>query len=421
MSVNADARKLADEALDVLTLVKNTAERGTASQVLVAREIAEISSRLYKMSNLSDLRTKTAFDLLLIEIDELPKAPIIGMGISREIIDVFRHRTEHLPNKIDNNRILNAVRRTGEPLTADAILKGLVLTISYFIGQPAGGVDLDRLLLLDGAVPAQQIAPLQFDIVDEKVVISAAVTDQKFAQNPVVPDAIKQIAGMGTDLLDVLARSNCDSRLSSSVEAIITLVREDAAPVRIGLANMQLGIFAVNYRDELSDGIAAQLVGFHTAVSMLAAQSEEWKEFLSNAADANMETGAVSEIERVIEGIVPMLRASPYVDSEIPITIQFISSFISHPGRESKKAAFAVLKTLENLVAKIVQFNIDLIRKTSVKTVDKASDKLSSFASNLLTIALFAAVGVGASAATVGSPWLIQAAEVLSRSLGINS
>jgi len=151
---------------------------------------------------------------------------------------------------------------------------------------------------------------------------------------------------------------------------------------------------------------------------MYVAQFPEWEQFTRKAYAIELDDDDVADIDRSVGDVVEKLRQSPYLaDPEVPKTIAFVRQFLSVPGASRKRAAFAMIRTMENLVSSIIRHSLNFVSKTAEKTVDAASTAASKVIVGLLGIALMSASGVGPAAVRAGAPWVKQAAEIVQKQI----
>jgi len=116
--------------------------------------------------------------------------------------------------------------------------------------------------------------------------------------------------------------------------------------------------------------------------------------------------------------VILALESQPELaDPEVPKTIKLVREFMSRPGNSAKRAAFAMMRTIENLVSSIVRHSVAALEKTAEKTVDGLLTAASKIIVGLLSIALVGATGIGSAAVHAGAPWVKQAAEVVQRQI----
>jgi hypothetical protein len=101
-------------------------------------------------------------------------------------------------------------------------------------------------------------------------------------------------------------------------------------------------------------------------------------------------------------------------DPEVPKLFTQLSALVSDPARSSKRALFAVVRTLENLVLTAYSYAKDLLRKTAEKTIET----LSSAASRVIVIAAASAILLGPIVSSLPEvAWVQKATEIIIREL----
>jgi hypothetical protein len=272
--------------------------------------------------------------------------------------------------------------------------------------------DLERI------VPRQQVAPVQFDIVDSRIIVSdrAPKTDEADRNN--IQSALEHICDSGENLLKNLENSNCDRRLLERVKELHSQITSNSNIVKVGLTNMACGVMGAQFQAELPDAIYGMLNAYNASISLYLAQFPEWDQFTQKAAAIDLDEDDVAEVDIAVGDIIATLAKNPALsDPEVPKTIAFIRQFLASPGNSSKRAAFAIIRTLENLVSSIVRYSIEFFSKTSDKSVELGSTAASKVIVGLLGIAFMSASGIGPAALRAGAPWVSQAAEVVKKQI----
>lgn len=272
--------------------------------------------------------------------------------------------------------------------------------------------DLERI------VPRQQVAPVQFDIVDNRIIVSELEPKTDEADRNNIQSALEHICGSGDNLLKNLENSNCDRRLLESVKELHSQLTSNGNIVKIGLTNMACGVMGAQFKDELPDAISGMLNAYNSSISLYVAQFPDWDQFTQKAAAIDLDEDDVAEVDIVVGDIIETLAKNPALaDPEVPKTIAFIRQFLAFPGNSSKRAAFAMIRTIENLVSSVVRYSIEFFSKTAEKVVDVGSTAASRVIVGLLGIALMGASGIGPAALRAGAPWVSQAAEVVKKQI----
>jgi len=118
--------------------------------------------------------------------------------------------------------------------------------------------------------------------------------------------------------------------------------------------------------------LGAKLRAHLTSIGMYVAQFPEWARYSENAAIVELTEADIRRSREVATDVIVKLEAiSEQVDPEVPKTIRFIMDAVSNPGHTSKRAAYALFSTLENLFSKIfgyaASFSDDLVTQSSKK------------------------------------------------------
>ena len=277
---------------------------------------------------------------------------------------------------------------------------------------------LEQIRRLQEIVPKQQIAPAQFGIVNNRIVVVDRPPTTEEADRRNISAAHEHIQASGQELASTLDRSNWDKKLINSVKALHSQIVAGGNIIKIGLANMGCSIMAAQYQHELPDAVVAMLKAYTSDIAMYVAQFPEWEQFTDKAAAIRIDEDDVASVSRAVGEVIDTLSAHPELaDPEVPRTIAFIRELLAEPGKSSKRAAFAMIRTIENLVSSIVQHSINFLRKTAEKAVDVGSSAASKIIVGLLSVALVGAVGIGPAAVNAGVPWIQQAAEIVQRQI----
>lgn len=267
-------------------------------------------------------------------------------------------------------------------------------------------------------VPRQQVAPARFDVVDGRIVLADLIPKTLEEDRSNISAAVDHIKGSGESLIRSLEQSNCDRRLLDNVRELHTQIEANGNVVKIGLTNLACGVMAAQFQQELPDALNAMFKSYSASVSMYVAQFPEWEQFTQRAASIDLDEDEIAEIDVAAGEVILALESQPELaDPEVPKTIKLVREFMSRPGNSAKRAAFAMMRTIENLVSSIVRHSVATLEKTAKKTVDGLSTAASKIIVGLLSIALVGATGIGSAAVHAGAPWVKQAAEVVQRQI----
>lgn len=294
--------------------------------------------------------------------------------------------------------------------TADEQHRDLFTTEATPGARPTGLAALKALL------PGQKLAPVQFAVSKNRLVVSRRPSRSDPADVANIQAARQEIVAGGDRILAELQRSNCDRRLIEHLSYLQGQISTEENIVKIGICNIGCETMRDAFKQELPEAVDAMLRAHTRTIELFAGQFPEWNRFIENAAVVGMTTEDVRAVRDATHGIVRDLSARPeIVDPEVPRTLSRLNAILENPSAASKRAAFAVLRSIENFVSSIFQYGLRFLEKTA----DKAIDGLSSVAAKaviigLLSLALGGATGIGGVAGKIGEmAWLGNAAELV--------
>lgn len=267
-------------------------------------------------------------------------------------------------------------------------------------------------------VPEQKIAPAKFDIQNGKIILvdQPAVVDPEDDQN--VRKARDALVSRGEKILAELSRTNCDRRLVDSLQELQEGLRSEKNIIELGLLNVGCSAVCETAKNELPDAVRGMLEGHTTSIAMFVAQFPEWQRFSEKAAAVALDQSDVATIAQTALNVARKLdQRQDISDPEVPKTIRFLAALIRDPSSASKRAAFAVLRTLENLVSKILQYSMSLIDQTATKTVEGLSNLASkAIVVTLMTLAISSVTDLGAVTTKISdSSWMKTAVEIVKK------
>lgn len=278
----------------------------------------------------------------------------------------------------------------------------------------------EALRRLERIVPEQKVSPAKFGIVDQKVVVLPQSHAPGKADIENATNARIHLHGSGARIIDALRNSNCDRRLIEGLEAVQAKLEQNTNVIELGLANLGCEAMCSMAKAELPDALCGMIQGHTTAVAMYVAQFPDWQRFAENAASADLDASDVEEINRAASQIITHIQDRPEIaDSEVPKTIRAIRRLTADPATTMKKAAFALLRTVENFVATVFGFGAEFLTTTAKKTSDKVSDAVSRAAVIALMSAALAGASqmTGVSAHIAEAGWIKNAVEIVQQQI----
>lgn len=281
----------------------------------------------------------------------------------------------------------------------------------------SGPGDLDDVRPL---LPEQKVAPVRFDIRDERIVIAEEEADPGDRDRLNASVAREELIRSGEELLASLRQSNCDRRVVVVVEYLQSQLVSNENIVRVAMANLRAEHLVPAYEDELATPVAMAWRSHCRAVAMYAAQFPDWQRFVENDAVVQIERDDVSKIRDTVSAMVVELEKKPEAaDPEVPKTLKFLNELLVDPNKASKRAAFAVLRSVENLISKAWSFSIDTIVKTATEAQTKVVKATSAaLAVVILGLALNGAGGIAPVASKIQDmQWLLDAKVAVAKHL----
>lgn len=278
--------------------------------------------------------------------------------------------------------------------------------------------DADVAVKLSRIVPEQKVSPAKFAIDGGRIVVIDQRHRPLSEDRDNVVSARDYLHASGARIVDALKSSNCDRRLIEGLERLQDALSHPGNVIELGLTSISCEAMCAMSADELPEAVRGQIQGHTSAVGMFVAQFPEWQRFSENAAAVTLSAQDIEEINFAASQIISQIDNKPEVaDPAVPATIKAIRSLSTDPSGSLKKAAFALLRTIENFASTVFSYTSKLIGDTFIK----ASDKLSTAMSNTLVRVLMAAViaGVagmtGVTAKVSEAGWMKNAVEIVRR------
>jgi hypothetical protein len=272
---------------------------------------------------------------------------------------------------------------------------------------------------LRGIVPDQKIAPVQFDIVDDVIVVVHKKSSARDADLGNIEAAKAELSRSGEKIIAELQQSNCDKRLLSSVHELQEQFQGEIDAISVGLKNIGCEAMFAAFRAELPVAVSSMLLAYTRGVQMFVGQFPEWTTFVENAAAADLGTSDIVHLKTASVSVVQQLSAQPdFVSPEVPQTLAFLIELLGSPSLAGKRAAFALMRSVENLVSRVFGYGTSFLEKTADKTIDKASTAASKIIVGMLLLGVSGAVALGPVSSKVPDmSWMKAASEIVKKQL----
>jgi hypothetical protein len=268
-------------------------------------------------------------------------------------------------------------------------------------------------------VPDQKSAPVQFDISNNRIIVSHRKSPRREVDNLNIEAARAELLKNSDKIISELLQSNCDRRLLASVQELQAQFQGEIDAIKIGLMNLGCEMMCNSYEAELPTAVASMLRAHTRGVQMFVGQFPEWARFVENAAAADLDQADITNLRAASQTLVEEMNAKPeLVDPEVPRTIAYLAEMLNSPAKAGKRAAFAMLRSLENLVSRVFGYGADFLEKTAEKSVDGASTAASKVIVGMLLLGLTGAVAIGPVSSKIPDMnWMKTATEIVKKQL----
>lgn len=286
---------------------------------------------------------------------------------------------------------------------------------------PATAPDVLPLHSLSEVVPAQQSAPLKFEVRDGQLRTKRQTAKSAAEDRKSITSAKAALQYDANSLLGSLGETNADPRLSAAISEIRDILSSDADVIRLGIVSLSCDSLVRKFSEQLPDIVSAKLEAFSTSLSLFVGQFPEWQRFVDNAnSSVSLNENDVAVIYAVSTYLVGELRKdSSLVDPQVPRSVELLSEAIRDPRQASKRAVFGVVRTLENLIGTIFVGFGGVVGSTfsGLKDGVRTSTKVVA-ATLIIGAAIHGASTLSPSVSKlVKSNWLEQASRIMERAL----
>lgn len=394
-------------------------------------------SHFLESGSVSRLMSREIFKEYLLKIEAI-RIDLYQMRISRsnsenDLVKIY-NQIILLQNDKDFNRIAVGVRfrtlvrsninivpqLTQGGITASEAISIIIKRVDEILFSVKNGHNETRGLLREVIPSRQRAAPVFFDIVGGRidVVTPPAQPLSKDLEN--IEAARNALVESGRNIVEALESSNCDHRIIESVRDLQSKLEIRNGVISLGLTNISVERICRGAAAEIPDAILGAIEGHIAGIGMYVAQFTEWQRFSENAAEVNLDISDIISIRNATQAAIEKISENESISTDaVPQTLKKINDFISDPKAASKKAAFAVLRTIENMMAKIFEYGSDLVDKTIIKSIDGLSTGASKLiVASMLAIAIAVISNLGAVTAKIPeASWMRSAYEIVVRKI----
>jgi hypothetical protein len=388
----------------------------TIRQVLLALETARLS-----------LGTAMSATGSLEHVDSYGQTLLRLLGDLRAVMlhPHFERVAAASPFRISPNTITNERSKFLETLREKNLAEAMAHTIdrlSIEIEVEEGSMAEPDIAAsyLRQILPAQKIAPLQFQVHEERLVLLQQLAGYDRRDHANIEAARKDLQKAGAKILDELSNSNCDKRLIESVEQLQAELADGPNIIALGLSNLRCEMMAAAFEEELPDAVFAMLGAHSRSVDLFASQFPEWNRFIENATAVHIVADDIEILDKATRNLISELESKPELsEPEVPKSLLKLAELVSNPRTASKRATFAILRSLENLFSRVFMYAADFLDSTVHKTIESVSSTVAkSAAVALVSLALNSAFLVSPVAGKVlEMQWLRNAIEIVQRQI----
>ncbi|MBB2719104.1 UNVERIFIED_ORG: hypothetical protein GGD48_004363 [Rhizobium etli] len=229
-------------------------------------------------------------------------------------------------------------------------------------------------LRLNRIVPDHVISPVNFDIVEERLAV-VPVTSAPDPQNRSIAAAARDaLIEQGGRVLENLRISNCDRRLLEAFERLQDKLTHEQDIVQVGVLNISCENLAASFKDELPTAVEALVRGHSAAVTLFVAQFQAWRDFSEQALLVDLSPVDIADVKSTALSIAARFEGDrERIDESVPRTIRYLASLITDPATTAKRTGYALLTSLENLVARLFSFAAEFLGDTAKQATKKLS------------------------------------------------
>lgn len=214
----------------------------------MTRQKEDHGARLYR-SIIMDVESARLVIAPLRAIREPPPLDILEplSALSRELTRIKENREyakalsslryRKLPEPLSSRQQRTPPRFPDlEASTALTAIAQLVDRITEFAAPSSGNSVQRELFQLRSIIPAQKIAPAQFEIRNDRLTVKKHVSDARDEDAGGIESARSQLQANGDKIIEELERSNCDRRLLSNIQHLQAQLIDETDAIKIGLS-----------------------------------------------------------------------------------------------------------------------------------------------------------------------------------------
>lgn len=274
---------------------------------------------------------------------------------------------------------------------------------------------------LGDLVPPQRSAPIQFAVLNGKLQVKRQSARPLPEDRHLLEAGKSALQNDATSLIQSLEETNADPRLSLALSEMRDILSSDADIIRLGMMSTTCESLIQKFADQIPEVAGAKLEAFGANLAMFVSHFPDWQKFVSHAtASEKLESSDIEIIFRSSTELISHLQVDDkLVDPQVPLSLKLLLESIRDADRSSKRAVYAVVRTLENLIGVIFLGFGGLFGAgfAGMKEGLKTSAKIATIAV-LLGAAAHTATNLSPSAARIiQSDWMEKASAIVRKAL----
>lgn len=378
--------------------------------------VTEIAGLVDKLSEIQDKKHLTHFDifeakrLIKVVVDKVVYHLKLDEALGRKQVWIGAYKNRH------TDPFLISL----EELAADLL--------RYFqAGMPVfprsaplkNGPREEILPQIEEIVPGQVVAPARFDFVEQVLHVQHEAADPE-EDAEIANAALGALLTSGARILEKLKESNCDSRLTETVEIVQKSLKSKEDIIALGILNIEYRAIGEEFEEELPKAINALLRAHASGIESYLGQFPSWRKYSENAASIHLSSQDIDKLHSIAAILTTALNScTQVVSNEVPEAIQFLNRLLKEPKVATKQVAFALIRTIQNLTSKVFHYGAafldDLITKTSKGTASTLSKVAIIGLVGLVVDTVFGLSPIAGKIAEAG--WMKEAAELIKAQL----
>jgi hypothetical protein len=268
--------------------------------------------------------------------------------------------------------------------------------------------------------PRQQLGPFQYEFEQGVLRIRHVPAISAEDRTEIVDQARRALIEQGARLLTWLKETNCDHRVIETIAFVQERLERKQDIVALGVANSAATMMGAELADELAPVVTTMLKSHSASIAMYLSQFPDWVTYVRSLGEVKLSPADIEQLAASGRDLLAQLgKAGDAVHSEVPASIRFLLRLVADPEDTAQSTAFALIRTIENLVARIFRYGAAFLDAPISGAIEGIRKGTSSAVSKLVIAGLLAAAvelagGFGPIVAKLGElEWIQQVADIV--------